>query len=194
MTYNSLSTSLPQVIHNSTEWMPIAARWTASKSGYQLPFLSPIFDQTFILCSNSVFSINTVQIRFFIIPPDRQALSVPTIPFQQFREMWLDPIFETFSALAIHEAVHNELVSVYEREFIEEMLNHPTPRIIIHKDSQLDATEHILRNTIEAKISKYTKYNPLINNANDRGEVKTLSYIAVKGLLYFATNDNNTIN
>ena len=160
----------------------------------QLPFLSPIFDQTFILCSNSVFSINTVQIRFFIIPPDRQALSVPTIPFQQFREMWLDPIFETFSALAIHEAVHNELVSVYEREFIEEMLNHPTPRIIIHKDSQLDATEHILRNTIEAKISKYTKYNPLINNANDRGEVKTLSYIAVKGLLYFATNDNNTIN
>lgn len=130
----------------------------------------------------------------FIIPPDRQALSVPTIPFQQFREMWLDPIFETFSALAIHEAVHNELVSVYEREFIEEMLNHPTPRIIIHKDSQLDATEHILRNTIEAKISKYTKYNPLINNANDRGEVKTLSYIAVKGLLYFATNDNNTIN
>lgn len=129
----------------------------------------------------------------FIIPPDRQAFSAPSIPFQKFREIWLNPIFDMFSALAIHEAVHDELVSVHERSFIQEMLSKPTPKIIIHKDSLLDPHEHVLRNTIEQKISQYTKYDPCIDNANDKGEVKTLSYIAVKNLPYFATNDTNTV-
>lgn len=33
----------------------------------------------------------------------------------------------------------------------------------------------------------------MIDNKDDRGEVKSLSYIAVKGLLYFAAHDNNAI-
>lgn len=33
----------------------------------------------------------------------------------------------------------------------------------------------------------------MINNKDDRGEVKSLAYIATKGLLYFAAHDNNAI-
>ena len=51
----------------------------------------------------------------------------------------------------------------------------------------------MLRGSIEAKIYPYTNYQPQLNNHQDRGEVKTLAYIAVKGLLYFAAHDHNAI-
>ena len=50
-----------------------------------------------------------------------------------------------------------------------------------------------LTDSIESIIASHTKYEPLLDNKDDRGEVKSLSYIAVKGLPYFATNDNNAI-
>ena len=50
-----------------------------------------------------------------------------------------------------------------------------------------------MRDTIESRIASHTKYEPLLDNKDDRGEVKSLSYIAAKGLLYFAANDNNAI-
>ena len=67
------------------------------------------------------------------------------------------------------------------------------PLIIIHKDSELSCIEKMLRDTIEKKIYPLTQYDPQINNRDDRGEVKTLAYIAVKGLLYFAAHDYNAI-
>jgi hypothetical protein len=33
----------------------------------------------------------------------------------------------------------------------------------------------------------------VLNNKDDRGEVKSLAYIATKGLLFFAAHDNNAI-
>lgn len=33
----------------------------------------------------------------------------------------------------------------------------------------------------------------MLDNKDDRGEVKSLAYIAVKGLIYFATHDSNTV-
>jgi hypothetical protein len=53
--------------------------------------------------------------------------------------------------------------------------------------------EQILRNSIEGKIYPLTKYDPMLDNKDDRGEVKSLSYIAVKGLPYFAAHDSNAI-
>lgn len=61
------------------------------------------------------------------------------------------------------------------------------------KDYSLTAVEKVLRNSIEDKIYPHTNYEPMIDNKDDRGEVKSLSYIAVKGLLYFAAHDNNAI-
>lgn len=72
-------------------------------------------------------------------------------------------------------------------------MNAMPSEIIIHKDSELTAVEHMLRDSIEARIYPYTRYDPQINNRDDRGEVKTLAYIAVKGLLYFAAHDYNAI-
>lgn len=129
----------------------------------------------------------------FLIPPDREAFSVKAIPFDLFRTTWLDPIFKLFPALAIHEAVQDEVVSLQEKAFIQEMLDEPISKITILKDSQLSSIESILRATIEEKIFTYTHYDPDLDNSLDRGEVKTLSYIAAKGLPYFAAHDNNAI-
>ena len=47
----------------------------------------------------------------FLIPPDRPNISSRSIPYAKFQACWLDPIFESFPNLAIHEAVRDELVS-----------------------------------------------------------------------------------
>lgn len=95
--------------------------------------------------------------------------------------------------MVIHEAVYDELVGISPQNYVDEKKNNAPPKIIIHKDSSLTEVEKILRDTIESRIASHTKYEPLLNNKDDRGEVKSLSYIAVKGLLYFAANDNNAI-
>jgi hypothetical protein len=129
----------------------------------------------------------------FLIPPNRQIQSIREIPFSRFQAFWLDPIFETFPNLAIHEAVRDELVSLDIKTFIQGKVNATPPLIIIHKDSELTSVEKMLRDTIEKKIYPLTHYDPQLDNRNDRGEVKTLAYIAVKGLLYFAAHDYNAI-
>ncbi len=129
----------------------------------------------------------------FLIPPDRQMQSIKGISFSPFQAFWLDPIFDTFSNLAIHEAVRDELVSLDIKTFIQNKENTSPPQIIIHKDSELTSVEQMLRDSIEAKIYPYTHYDPHLDNRADRGEVKTLAYIAVKGLLYFAAHDYNAI-
>lgn len=129
----------------------------------------------------------------FLIPPDRPNLSSRGIPFSKFQAFWLDPIFETFPNLAIHEAVRDELVSRDIKTFIQNKEGATPPQIIIHKDSELTRVEMMLRDSIEDKIFPLTQYDPQVNNRDDRGEVKTLAYIAVKGLLYFAAHDSNAL-
>ena len=129
----------------------------------------------------------------FMIPPFREQFALPIIRFTQFKEIWLDPIFTAFSNLAIHESVYEELVGTALQTYVNTKRDSIPPGILIFYDSSLNEIELILRDTIEAKISVLTKYDPLLDNKDDRGEVKSLSYIAVKGLLYFASHDNNAI-
>ncbi|PKL26932.1 MAG: hypothetical protein CVV46_14160 [Spirochaetae bacterium HGW-Spirochaetae-2] len=129
----------------------------------------------------------------FLIPPDRPNLSSMSISFSKFQTFWLDPIFKTFLNLAIHEAVRDELVSKDIKTFIQNKADATPPQIIIHKDSELTSVEMMLRDSIEDKIFPLTQYDPQINNRDDCGEVKTLAYIAVKGLLYFAAHDFNAL-
>lgn len=126
----------------------------------------------------------------FLIPPDRSKICKRSFNYLLFKEVWLDPIFATFPKIAIHEAVYDELVMSNIRNYVDMMLSENPPRMIIHRDSELSTTERILRDSIEEKIYPLTNYDPKINNKDDRGEVKSLSYIAVKGLLYFAAHDN----
>lgn len=129
----------------------------------------------------------------FLIAPDRRPITKNGIRFEQFRDIWLDPIFSVFPNLAIHEAVYDELVGISPQNYVDSKRDSVPPQIIIHKDSSLTEVERILRDTIESRIASHTKYEPLLDNKDDRGEVKSLSYIAVKSLLYFAANDNNAI-
>ncbi len=129
----------------------------------------------------------------FFIPPFRSNLSSKSISFSRFQCNWLDPIFGIFPQLAIHEAVKDELVSMNIKTFIHEKEIAIPPQIIIHKDSELTSQEKILRDSVEDILYPFTYYNPQINNRKDRGEVKTLAYLAVKGLIYFASHDSSAI-
>lgn len=129
----------------------------------------------------------------FLIPPDRTPISRHRFTFEQFREIWLEPIFNAFENLAIHEAVLDELVEGTVHDFADEKINGQPPILVLFKDSELSPVEAAIRDGIEAKIYPLTKYDPVIDNKDDRGEVKSLAYIATKGLLYFAAHDNNAI-
>lgn len=126
----------------------------------------------------------------FLIPPSRNRIE---IPFDAFRMHWLDPLFSSFTQLFIHEAVYEELISIRLKSFIDTMLDCSPPRLRIHQDRNLSPTEAALRNRIESSIAPTFKYNPVLDNKADRGEVKTLAFISAKGYLYFASHDNQVI-
>lgn len=77
--------------------------------------------------------------------------------------------------------------------YVDTNINAIPIKVLVHMDSSLTPEEQMLRNTIEGKIYPLTKYDPMLDNRDDRGEVKSLAYIAVKGLLYFAAHDSNAI-
>lgn len=129
-----------------------------------------------------------------IIPPDRSKILKKGAPFDLniYRKWFLDPLFLTFPYLAVHEAVLEELTVLSStKRFVEEKIEQSN--IIVLRDSELDMKEQIYRDSIERDIAQYTKYEPAIDNSTDRGEVKSLSYIAVKQLLYFSSNETNAI-
>lgn len=129
----------------------------------------------------------------FLIPPDRSKYAKRAFDFQIFKRIWLDPIFKAFPNLAIHEAVYDEFHSTSVKAYVDTNISTIPPQLLVHMDSSLSPEERMLRNSIEEKIYPLTKYDPMLDNRDDRGEVKSLSYIAVKGLLYFAAHDSNAI-
>jgi hypothetical protein len=144
----------------------------------------------------SIFSYQNMIITLdanFFIPPDRSRYINRAFDFQLFQRIWLDPIFEAFPNLAIHEAVYEELVLPSVKIYTDRKIYSNPSKLLIHRDSSLTLEEKILRDSIEEKIHPLTKYDPKLDNRDDRGEVKSLAYIAVKGLLYFAAHDFNVI-
>lgn len=131
----------------------------------------------------------------FFIPPDRSGLmdrsriKVKAISFPKFCEIWLDPIFEEFPNLAIHESVYNELVASAVKEYADAKQTESPSRLRIYSDAELTTIEHSLMETYISKLAEYSQYVPQLDNAKDRGEVKSLSFMAVKKFLYFAAND-----
>lgn len=126
----------------------------------------------------------------FFIPPDRTDVFPQggSFKFDKFKEIWLEPLINTFPNLALHDAVYDELLAS-SKSFVDELLEQSPPKIILLSNADLQGIEVIFRNTIEEKIAKHTMYNPSIDNSADKGEVKTLSYIATKNLLYFCSHD-----
>lgn len=131
----------------------------------------------------------------FFIPFDRSSISkqFQPIPFEFFKKYWLKPLFLTFPYLAIHEAVYEEItVSEKSKIYIDKQFRtYQQPYIL--SDKNLEEHEEITRYTIEARIAKYTNYEPEKDNKDDRGEVKSLAHIATKGYLYFCSHDSNAL-
>lgn len=126
----------------------------------------------------------------FFIPPDRSEVAkVRAYSFTDFKECWLIPLLSEFTGLAIHESVYDELVADSVKEYADEQTSCIPSKLRIHYDSELSGLEEALRNTYINKIAVHSLYNPTRDNAKDRGEVRSLSFMAVKQFLYFATND-----
>lgn len=126
----------------------------------------------------------------FFIPPDRSEVAkVREYSFTDFKECWLIPLLSEFTGLAIHESVYDELVADSVKEYADEQTSCIPSKLRIHYDSELSGLEEALRNTYINKIAVHSLYNPTRDNAKDRGEVRSLSFMAVKQFLYFAAND-----
>lgn len=126
----------------------------------------------------------------FFIPPDRSEVAkVRAYSFTDFKECWPIPLLSEFTGLAIHESVYDELVADSVKEYADEQTSCIPSKLRIHYDSELSGLEEALRNTYINKIAVHSLYNPTRDNAKDRGEVRSLSFMAVKQFLYFAAND-----
>jgi len=126
----------------------------------------------------------------FFIPPDRSKVAkVKAYSFTDFKEYWLIPLLNEFSGLVIHESVYDELVADGVKSYTDEQVNSNPSKLKIHYDSELSNAEEALRNTYMNKIAVHSQYNPTRDNAKDRGEVRSLSFMAVKQYLFFAAND-----
>ena len=145
---------------------------------------------SFLKLISNPTDIITLDANFFI-PPDRSEEFPQAKPFRfiDFKRIWLDPLFNTLSQVAIHEAVYRELLGNPKDYVDHELLAVDPKRIQIFSDSTLTPYEIAVRNTIEEKIAAHTLYHPALDNKDDRGEVKSLAYIATKELLYFCSHD-----
>jgi len=130
----------------------------------------------------------------FFIPPDRSRMGTKPIPFLKFCEIWLDPIFDAFPNLAIHESVYHELVADAVKKYADERQSESPSRLRVYKDAELNEAEQALMQAYIAKLAEYSQYIPERDNAKDRGEVRSLSFMAVKRFLYFAANDTLPMN
>lgn len=126
----------------------------------------------------------------FLIPPDRTRVGAKPIAFQKYCEIWLDPVFDSFSNLAVHESVYDELVSDNVKLYADTKCRELPPRLVVHSDTGLNPTEAAFMQTYINQIAPFSKYIPQQGNSDDKGEVLSLAYMAVKGFLYFASNDN----
>ncbi|MFA9396842.1 MAG: hypothetical protein ACERKV_01055 [Clostridiaceae bacterium] len=156
-------------------------------------------NESFVSLIGNPNQLITLDANFFI-SPDRSEVGRGTrttspMPFDFFKEVWINELFEQFKNIAIHSAVYDEIaVSSSSKKLVDFMIKSIPPQIQILYDKDLSPNESIIRNTLEVFIPSSTNYNPDIDNSTDKGEVKTLAYIGAKGILYFCSHDANAIS
>lgn len=131
----------------------------------------------------------------FYLPPDRTKIGVRyKYSFEEYRKVWIDPMHKVFHNLAIHEAVLDELVEKAPSVFVQDCIGaSEPPKLLLLSDKHLSVNEEAIRKTKEARIAEYTKYDPLRDNKDDRGEVKSLAHMGTMNYIYFSTNDANAL-
>lgn len=136
-------------------------------------------------CEQTIF----LDANIFIVP-DRSCMGAKPIAFDKYKLYWLNPLFDAFPNLSVHESVYNELVDGAVKRFADEKIAEDPGRLRVHKNSDLTAKEQNLLELQIRKMVPYSRYIPERDNAKDRGEIHSLAYMAVKHYLYFAANDN----
>lgn len=128
-----------------------------------------------------------------LIPSNRtKILSHAYFEFEYYKSCFLEPLFKAFSSLALHEAIYEELKPKPELiSFIDDKISNEELILLNNKD--LSDIELIIYQSVEQKVAYHTGYEPGLDNKDDRGEVKSLSYIQVRELIYFCTNDFNAL-
>ncbi len=96
----------------------------------------------------------------FFIPPDRSHLGVKSIDFGWYKEKWLEPLFDSFINLGIHETVYAELVQSETKNYADGKKDSNPPLLKIYYDADLTNYERQLLSTYINKLSVYSLYNP----------------------------------
>ncbi len=127
-----------------------------------------------------------------LIPPNRTKISsnkFKPIIYSEYLANWIEPLTCKFPNLCIHEAVRDEIVIIDEKLALDALISKHS--ITLVSDNSLSKRERIIRNTIEQKIIKtgLLEYIPGFQDYKDKGEAKTLSYAAAKGIHLFSSND-----
>ena len=82
-----------------------------------------------------------------------------------------------------------ELVERDVKQFADEQISKIPARLTVYRDNELNDEEMDMLIHYLDKLAIHSKYDPDLDNAKDRGEVRTLSYMAVKKYMLFAAND-----
>lgn len=75
------------------------------------------------------------------------------------------------------------------KAFADEKKGEIPTKLRVYKDFELTASEQNLLEMQILKLVPFSGYIPERDNAKDRGEIRSLAYMAVKQYLYFAAND-----
>ncbi|MBE5841964.1 hypothetical protein SAMN02745247_01551 [Butyrivibrio hungatei DSM 14810] len=125
------------------------------------------------------------------IPPDRTSIGARNaFDFKNYKEIILEPLFDNWKNLAIHESVYMELVDNKVKEYADMNVNDTPPKLKIYNNDQLNEEERSLFYANIDVLAQFSNYQPDLDNSDDRGEVHSLAYMAVKQYLYFSANDH----
>lgn len=125
------------------------------------------------------------------IPPDRSALAkhINAFRFEDYKNAFLEPLLQEFPRLAVHETVYQEIVAETVKTYVDNLITEDNKHLEVHYDKALSENEKALLAVFLSKLSVHSGYDPAADNAKDRGEIRSLPYMAVKQYLYFAAND-----
>ena len=98
--------------------------------------INPALASLFKDCEQVVF----LGANLFIVP-DRSKIGARPIAFQKYQEYWLEPLFDAFPNLAVHESVYAELVEGAVKAFADEKKEEVPTKLRVFKDSELTGCE-----------------------------------------------------
>lgn len=132
-----------------------------------------------ILCSQPVmFDANI----FMVGIENRQ--SDPNCSFENMKDVYMIPIFESFSQIFIHQMVYDEL----DNEAKAFMNTYIGKNVIIVQDKKLYGKDPLFT-TIFNDIANHERVQYSLGSSKDRGEVYSLAYAVYHNINYFSSKE-----